>query len=130
MTTKTPIATDKAPAAIGPYSQAISANGLLFVSGQTPIDPATGQLVFGQIEVHTRRVLDNVRAILEAAGSSLDQVVKTTIFLKDMSNFQAVNTVYATYFTGTLPARSTVEVARLPRDCQIEIEVIALAGNG
>lgn len=127
MTTKTSVSTGEAPAAIGPYSQGIIANGFVFVSGQTPIDPQTGQLVEGGVDVQARRVLDNVRAVLEAAGSSLDQVVKTTIFLKNMNDFQVVNGVYAEYFTGTLPARATVEVARLPRDCEVEIEAIAIA---
>lgn len=127
MTTKTSVSTAEAPAAIGPYSQGIIANGFVFVSGQTPIDPQTGQLVEGGVDIQARRVLDNVRAVLEAAGSSLDQVVKTTIFLKNMNDFQVVNGVYAEYFIGTLPARATVEVARLPRDCEVEIEAIAIA---
>ena len=129
MTMQSAVSTDQAPAAIGPYSQGIKANGLVWVSGQTPIDPQSGQLVAGGIEEQTRRVLDNVRAVLEAAGSSLAQVVKTTIFLKNMNDFQTVNTIYAEYFAGgTLPARATVEVARLPRDCSVEIEAVALAG--
>ncbi|GAC1366862.1 MAG: RidA family protein [Herpetosiphon sp.] len=129
MTEKRAVSTNEAPAAIGPYSQAIMANGLVFVSGQTPLDPATGQLVEGDITVQTRRVLDNLQAILQAAGTNLHQVVKTTIFLQDMNDFQTVNGVYAEYFAGaTLPARSTVQVARLPRDCQVEIEAIALVG--
>lgn len=124
---KASVTTDGAPAAIGPYSQGIVANGFVFVSGQTPLDPQSGQLVEGGIEVQTRRVLDNVKAVLEAAGSRMEQVVKTTIFLKDMNDFQTVNGIYGEYFSGVLPARATVEVARLPRDCQVEIEVIALA---
>ncbi len=128
MTIKSAVATEQAPAAIGPYSQGIKANGLVWVSGQTPLDPQTGQLVAGGIEEQTRRVLDNVRAVLEAAGSSLELVVKTTIFLKDMNDFQTVNGIYGQYFAGgTLPARATVEVARLPRDCRVEIEAVALA---
>ena len=124
------IQTDLAPQAIGPYSQAIKvtgANGFIFASGQIPLDPATMQLVDGEIRVQTERVLQNVKAVLEAAGSSLDQVVKTTVFLADMNDFAAMNEVYATFFGASRPARSTVQAARLPRDVKVEIEVIALA---
>ncbi|MDQ3012840.1 MAG: RidA family protein [Acidobacteriota bacterium] len=124
------IQTDLAPQAIGPYSQAIKAtgaNGFIFASGQIPLDPATMQLVDGEIGVQTERVLQNVKAVLEAAGSSLDQVVKTTVFLADMNDFAAMNEVYATFFGESRPARSTVQAARLPRDVKVEIEVIALA---
>jgi 2-iminobutanoate/2-iminopropanoate deaminase len=121
------IQTDLAPQAIGPYSQAIKANGFIFASGQIPLDPATMQLVDGEIAVQTERVLMNVRAVLESAGSSLDRVVKTTVFLADMNDFAAMNEVYATFFGATRPARSTVQVARLPRDVKVEIEVVALA---
>lgn len=124
--TKQAIQTEHAPAAIGPYSQAILANGLVFTAGQTPIVPATKALVEGGIQEQTKQVLENVKAILEAAGTSLDKVVKTTVFLKDMNDFAAMNAVYATYFTGTPPARSTVQVARLPLDAMVEIETIAL----
>ncbi len=124
--TKRIIQTTSAPAAIGPYSQAVAAGGLLFCSGQIPLDPATGQLVSGGIAEQTQRVLDNVKALLEAAGSGLDRVVKTTVFLKDMNEFAAMNEVYARAFAAPPPARSTVEVARLPRDVRIEVEVIAL----
>ncbi len=122
------IATDQAPAAIGPYSQAVRAGHLLFTAGQIPLDPATGQVVPGGIAGQTARVLENLKAILEAAGSSLDKVVKTTVFLKDFNDFAAMNAVYATYLgpEGTpAPARSTVEVARLPKDVLVEIEAIA-----
>jgi 2-iminobutanoate/2-iminopropanoate deaminase len=119
------IATDKAPKAIGPYAQAVRWNGLLFVSGQIPLDPATGTLVGGDIASQTERVLENVKAILEAAGSSLRLILKTTVFLKDMSEFPQMNEVYARYFPSDAPARSTVEVARLPRDVRIEIDAIA-----
>ncbi len=120
-----PVKTDTAPAAIGPYSQAIESDGLLFVSGQTPIDPATGTLIDGGIAEQTARVLDNVKAILAAAGSDLDHVVKTTCFLQDMGNFAAFNEVYATYFGEVPPARSTVGVAALPLGAEVEVEVIA-----
>ncbi len=121
------IATETAPKAIGPYSQAIRSAGLLFLAGQIPLDPATMQLVEGDIGKQTERVLENVKAILAAAGSSLDRVVKTTVFLKDMNEFAAMNEVYARYFAQNPPARSTVEAARLPKDARIEIEVIAQA---
>ncbi|MFN0108495.1 MAG: RidA family protein [Blastocatellia bacterium] len=121
------IQTDRAPQAIGPYSQAIKANGFVFASGQIPLDPATGQLTEGDIRVQTERVLNNAQAVLEAAGSSLDRVVKTTVFLADMNDFAAMNEVYATFFSATRPARSTVQAARLPRDVKVEIEVVALA---
>jgi 2-iminobutanoate/2-iminopropanoate deaminase len=120
------IQTDRAPQAIGPYSQAIKANGLVFASGQIPLDPVTMQIVEGDIRTQTDRVLNNVRAVLEAAGSSIDRVVKTTVFLADMNDFAAMNEVYATFFAETKPARSTVQAARLPRDARVEIEVIAL----
>ncbi len=119
------IATDKAPAAIGPYSQAVKTGNLLFTSGQIPIDPATNTLVEGGIEVQARRVFENVQAILTASGASMNQVVKTVVFLKDMNDFAKVNEIYAEYFTGDFPARSCVEVARLPKDVLIEMEAIA-----
>lgn len=119
------VATDKAPQAIGPYSQAVVWNGMAFLSGQIPLDPATGRLVEGDVAVQTGRVLDNIQAVLEACGSSLEQVVKTTVFLKDLGEFAAMNEVYARYFPADSPARSTVEVARLPRDVRVEIDVIA-----
>jgi len=121
------IATENAPKAIGPYSQAIRANGLVFASGQIPIHPPTGEIVQGDITVQTERVLKNVAAILEAAGTSLERVVKTTVFLKNMSEFGQMNEVYAKFFGTHPPARSTVEVARLPKDVLVEIEVVALA---
>ena len=119
------IATDKAPAAIGPYSQAVKTGNLLFTSGQIPIDPSTNTLVEGGIEVQARRVFENVQAILTASGASMNQVVKTVVFLKDMNDFAKVNEIYAEYFTGDFPARSCVEVARLPKDVLIEMEAIA-----
>jgi 2-iminobutanoate/2-iminopropanoate deaminase len=122
---KQTIQTTNAPAAIGPYSQAVRAGDLLFVSGQIPLDPKTGELVKGGISEETKKVLDNLKAIIEAAGGSLGDVVKTTIFLKDMGSFAAVNEVYGTYFPQPFPARATVEVARLPRDVNVEIEAIA-----
>jgi 2-iminobutanoate/2-iminopropanoate deaminase len=122
------IATEHAPRAIGPYSQALLANGFVFLSGQIPLDPATNQLVEGDVVVQTARVLDNLKAVLEAGGSSLDKVVKTTVFLRDMADFPRMNEVYARYFAVNPPARSTVQAARLPRDVSIEIEAIALAG--
>ena len=120
------VATDQAPKAIGPYSQGIRASNLLFVSGQIPIDPATGNLIQGDIAAQTRRVFENLTAILKAAGGSLDNVVRTTVFLADMGDFAAMNEVYAGYFTNPAPARSTVQAARLPKDARIEIDVIAV----
>jgi 2-iminobutanoate/2-iminopropanoate deaminase len=121
------IQTDRAPQAIGPYSQAIKANGFIFASGQIPLDPATMRIVEGGIEEQTGRVLDKLKAVLEAAGSSLDRVVKTTVYLADMGEFAAMNEIYARYFGATKPARATVQVARLPRDVKVEIDVVALA---
>ncbi len=121
------IQTDRAPQAIGPYSQAIKANGFIFASGQIPLDPVTMRIVEGGIEEQTGRVLDNLKAVLEAAGSSLDRVVKTTVYLADMGEFTAMNEIYARYFGATKPARATVQVARLPRDVKVEIDVVALA---
>jgi 2-iminobutanoate/2-iminopropanoate deaminase len=120
------ISTDSAPKAIGPYSQAIRANGLVFVSGQTPIDPATQQLITGSIAEQTERVLRNIEAILKQAGSSLDKVVRCGVFLKDMNDFVAMNEVYAGFFKSEPPARSTIQAARLPKDCMVEIDAIAL----
>ncbi len=128
MTPLTPIHTDEAPKAIGPYSQAIRAGGLIFCAGQIPLDPASMQLVEGDIEAQTRRALQNLSAVLAAAGSGLDRVVKTTVFLQDMGEFARMNAVYGQFFTGTPPARSTVQVAGLPRGARVEIECIALAG--
>jgi len=122
---KTVINTNGAPQAIGPYSQAIKANGFLFVSGQIPLDPVSGQIVYGGVEVQTYQVLNNLKAILAHEGLSCDNVVKTTVFLDDMENFTLVNKVYAQYFTNEPPARACVQVSRLPRDVSVEIEVIA-----
>ena len=121
------IATDKGPKPLGPYSQAIRANGFIFISGQGAIDPATGELIEGGIAQQTARVLDNLKAIVEAAGSTLDRAVKVSVFLKDMNDFAAMNEVYARYFPKNQPARTTVEAARLPRDIRVEIDLIALA---
>jgi 2-iminobutanoate/2-iminopropanoate deaminase len=121
------VSTKDAPQAIGPYSQAIKANGFVFTSGQIAIDPATQQVVAGDVGAQTDRVLRNVSAILEAAGSGLGKVVRSTVFLKDMNDFSAMNQVYGKYFNAAPPARSTVEVARLPKDVLVEIDVIALA---
>lgn len=121
------IQTEHAPHAIGPYSQAIKANGLVFASGQIPIDPATGQFVAGGIAEQTEQVLKNLAAVLEAAGTNLNRIVKTTVFLADMQEFAAMNEVYGKFFTEQAPARATVEAARLPRDARVEIEAIALA---
>lgn len=123
---RTQVKTEHAPAAIGPYSQAIKAGGMVFAAGQIPLDPA-GQMISGGIQEQTERVLENVRAVLTAAGSSFEAVVKTTVFLKSMSDFAAMNEVYSRYFTGAAPARSTVAVADLPRGALVEIECIALA---
>lgn len=121
------ISTQRGPKAIGPYSQAIRANGFIFVSGQGSMDPATGQTVEGDIARQTERTLENAKGIVEAAGSSLEKVVKVTVFLKDMNDFAAMNEIYSRYFPVGPPARSTVEVVRLPRDLRVEIELIALA---
>jgi 2-iminobutanoate/2-iminopropanoate deaminase len=119
------ISTPNAPAAIGPYSQAVRAGNLVFVSGQIPLDPATGQLVGGDIGVQTEQVLENLAAILEAAGSSLAQVVKATVYLRDLGEFGRMNEVYAKFFGENPPARATVQVARLPREAAVEIDVVA-----
>lgn len=121
------IKTDKAPAAIGPYSQGIkvSTGELLFTAGQIPMDPGTGEIVSGDIQIQTRRVLENLKAVIESGGSSLDKVVKVTVFLKDMNDFAAMNEMYDQYFGNNPPARSAVQVARLPRDVDIEIECVA-----
>ncbi len=121
------IATDQGPKAIGPYSLAIKANGFVFVSGQVAIDPATQQVITGDVAAQTDRVLKNLAAILNAAGSGLEKVVRSTVFLKNMSEFTAMNEIYGKYFTSEPPARATVEVARLPKDVLVEIDVIALA---
>jgi len=120
------VSTERGPKAIGPYSQAIKANGFVFVSGQVAFDPATGAIVEGDVARQTERVIENLKAILEAAGSGLSNAVKTTVFLKDMNDFAAMNEVYGRYFKASPPARATVEVARLPRDVRVEIELIAL----
>jgi len=119
------IATNQAPKAIGPYSQAIVSSGFAFLSGQIPLDPITGLIVEGDIAAQTKQVLENIKAVLEASGSSLAQVVKTTVFLKDMEEFSKMNEIYGKYFPETPPARATVEVSRLPRDVRVEIECIA-----
>ncbi|MEI8167934.1 MAG: RidA family protein [Chloroflexales bacterium] len=124
---RTVISTANAPQAIGPYSQGISAGGFIFLSGQLAIDPATGTLLEGDVGAMTRRICANIEALLTAAGSSLAHVVKATVFLADMNDFQAMNSVYAEFFPADPPARSTVQVARLPRDARVEIEVVALA---
>jgi 2-iminobutanoate/2-iminopropanoate deaminase len=123
------IKTEGAPGAIGPYSQAIRAGGFVFASGQIPLDPATGSLVPGDVVKQTEQVMRNISALLEAAGSGLDRIVKTTVFLADMNDFSAMNEVYGRYFDENPPARSTVQAARLPRDARVEIEVVALAGK-
>ena len=122
------VSTPSAPKAIGPYSQAIRAGSLLFVSGQVPIDPATGQIVNGDIAAQTHRVFQNIGEILKAGGASFDHVVRTTVFLADMNDFTAMNEAYATYFTAPAPARATVQVSRLPKDARVEIDVIASFG--
>lgn len=129
MTSPSIVQTDRAPAAIGPYSQAVVANGFVFTAGQIPIDAQTGQLVEGDVAAQTEKVLDNLRAVLEAAGSSLAHVVKTNVFLRDMNDFAGMNAVYETFFAATRPARSTVQAARLPRDCAVEIECIAVLSS-
>ncbi|HKW18404.1 MAG TPA: RidA family protein [Terriglobales bacterium] len=121
------ISTPEAPKAIGPYSQAIKANGFVFVSGQVAFDPSTHEIIQGDVSAQTDRVLKNLSAILKAAGTSLEKAVRCTVFLKNMSDFAAMNAVYGKYFTSSPPSRSTVEVARLPREVLVEIDVIALA---
>ncbi len=121
------ISTDQAPKAIGPYSQAVVSNGFAFLSGQIPLDPATGQLVDGDVQAQTERVLENLKAVLEAAGCTLASVVKTTVYLKDMGEFAKMNEIYGRYFAVNPPARATVEAARLPRDVRVEIDCIAAA---
>ena len=122
------ISTDKAPAAIGPYSQAIEVNNMVFTSGVIPINPATGELVTGTIEEQAEQAIGNLAALLKESGVSMENVVKTTVFIKDMNDFAKVNEVYAKYFTSNFPARSCVEVARLPKDVLIEIEAIGIKG--
>jgi 2-iminobutanoate/2-iminopropanoate deaminase len=122
------VQTDSAPKAIGPYSQAIKANGLVFASGQIPLDPASMQIVEGGIREQTERVMNNLSAVLKAAGSSFDRVVKTTVFLADLADFAEMNETYGRFFGEAPPARSTVQVSRLPRDVRVEIDLIALAG--
>ena len=122
---KTIISTERAPKAIGPYSQAVVSNGWAFLSGQIPLDPSTNQIVTGDIAAQTERVLENLKSVLEAAGSSLERVVKTTVYLKDMGEFAKMNEVYGRYFASNAPARATVEAARLPRDVSVEIDCIA-----
>jgi 2-iminobutanoate/2-iminopropanoate deaminase len=122
------ISTEQAPKAIGPYSQAVIHNGLAYLSGQIPLDPATGTLVAGDVAAQTERVLENVKAVLKAAGASLGSVLKTTVFLKDMGDFPKMNEVYARYFSENPPARSTVQAAKLPRDVMVEIDAIAVVG--
>ncbi|HEX9936005.1 MAG TPA: RidA family protein [Longimicrobium sp.] len=123
------VQTDQAPAAIGPYSQGIVANGFVYTAGQIPLDPATGTLVEGDIATQTERVMQNVQAVLQAAGADLSTVVKTTVFLRDMGDFAAMNEVYGRWFAGHAPARSTVQAARLPRDVAVEIEAIAVVSS-
>jgi 2-iminobutanoate/2-iminopropanoate deaminase len=123
---KKTVSTEKAPKAIGPYTQAVISNGVAYLSGQIPLDPATNQLVDGDIAAQTERVIMNLKAVLEAAGASLESVVKTTVFLKDMGDFPKMNEVYGRFFTSNPPARSTVQAARLPRDVSVEIDAIAV----
>ncbi len=122
------VATDAAPKAIGPYSQAVVHNGIAYLSGQIPLDPATGQIVEGDVAAQTERVIRNLEAVLEACGSSLGKVLKTTVFLKDMGDFPKMNEIYGRWFADNPPARATVEAARLPRDVRVEIECVAIAG--
>ncbi len=123
---KTAVSTDRGPKAIGPYSQAIKTQGFMFISGQTPLEPSTGEMVGADVEVQTVRVLENIKGILESQGLSLANVVKTTVFLKDMNDFAAMNRIYAGYFPEMPPARSTIQVARLPKDALVEIESIVV----
>ncbi len=129
MTERRIVKTEEAPGAIGPYSQAVVAGGFVYASGQIPIDPATGQFVEGGVREQTAQVMRNLSKVLEAAGSSLARVVKTTVFLADMNDFAAMNETYGEFFSEEPPARSTVQAARLPRDARVEIDVVALAGE-
>lgn len=122
------IRTDAAPAAVGPYSQAVAVDGWLWVSGQIPLDPASGELVTGNIDAATRRVLDNLKAVVEAAGANLDQTVRVTIYLTDLSWFETVNSIYAEYFTDSPPARACVEVSRLPKGADVEMDAVVRLG--
>jgi 2-iminobutanoate/2-iminopropanoate deaminase len=124
----TVIASPNAPAAVGPYSQAVATGNLIFCAGQIPLDPATGNLVDGDVTVQTQRVIENIKAVLVAGGATLKDVVKSTVFLLDMNDFAAMNAVYAQHFEAPFPARSTIQVARLPKDAHVEIEVIASRG--
>ncbi len=124
-----PIRTDQAPQAIGPYSQGIRAGDFIFCAGQVGLDPASGKLVEGGVEAQTRRALQNLSGVLQAAGSAMNGIVKTTVFLANMDDFQKMNAVYAEFFSANLPARATVQVARLPRDAAVEIEAIAVLGQ-
>ncbi len=126
---KKAVSTERAPKAIGPYSQAVQAGRFLFLSGQIPLDPSTGEMVEGGFQVQTQRVMDNLRGVLESQGLGMESIVKTTIFLTDMGNFSEVNEIYGSYFSEEPPARSTVEVSSLPRGAAIEIEAIALAAK-
>jgi len=128
MSVRQAVTSPDAPAAIGPYSQAIKAGPFVFVSGQIPLDPGSGQMVAGDVSVQTHRVMQNLHAVLEAAGCSLDNVVRSTIFLADLNDFSTVNEIYGGYFTAPAPARATVQVARLPRDARVEIDVVAYLG--
>lgn len=121
------IATEKGPKALGPYSQAVKANGFIFTAGQGPLDPATGKLVEGDTATQTERVMENLKAIVEAAGSSLDRAVKANVYLKDMQDFAAMNAVYGRYFPANPPARTTIQAARLPLDIRVEIDLVVLA---
>lgn len=126
---KQPIKTPRAPAAIGPYSQGVRAGGFIFISGQIPLDPTSGEVVNGDVAQQTDRVMRNIRAILDDSGGTLEDVVKTTIFLADMNDFATVNEVYGRYFSSEPPARATVQVARLPKDVKVEIEAVAYVGS-
>jgi 2-iminobutanoate/2-iminopropanoate deaminase len=125
MSRRQAVSSASAPKAIGPYSQAIRAGSLLFLSGQIPLDPETGQLIEGDIAAQTRRVFENLKAVLEAAGATFDHVVRTTVYVADMNDFAAVNEVYGTYFSSPAPARATIQAARLPKDARVEIDLIA-----
>ena len=122
---KQPVSTEGAPKAIGPYTQAVIHNGIVYASGQIPLDPASGQIVEGGIEEQTTRSLENIKAVLEAAGSGLDAVLKTTVYLRDIADFPKMNEVYARYFTGVAPARSTIQAGALPRNARVEIDAVA-----